>query len=106
MFLLTLNMGSTCYILRLPVGTTGMLTVRNSPRKHKDLILALLEAVQLPTQVALIHCRGHRGGWVLCECRGQQRDGFFVSQGMRKADQMAKQAAGFQDPEHVMTLVL
>ena len=94
MFLLTLNMGSTCYILRLPVGTTGMLTVRNSPRKHKDLILALLEAVQLPTQVALIHCRG------------QQRDGFFVSQGMRKADQMAKQAAGFQDPEHVMTLVL
>ena len=69
MFLLTLNMGSTCCILRLPVGTTGMLTVRNSPRKHKDLILALLEAVQLPTQVALIHCRGHRG------------DGSFVSVG-------------------------
>ena len=59
----------------------GLLTTRNSPIKHKDLILALLEAVQLPTQVAVIHCRGH------------QRDGSFVSQGNSKADQIAKQAA-------------
>jgi len=69
MFLLTLNMGSTCYILMLAFGTTGMLTAGNSPRKHEDLILALLEAVQLLTQVALIHCRGHQG------------DGSFVSVG-------------------------
>ena len=69
MFLLILNMGSTCYILMLPFGTTGMLTAGNSPRKHEDLILTLLEAVQLPTQVALIHCRGHQG------------DGSFVSVG-------------------------
>ena len=41
MFLLTLNMGSTCYILMLPFGTTGMLTAGNSPRKHEDLILTL-----------------------------------------------------------------
>ena len=29
-----------------------------------------------------------------------------MSQGIRKADEMAKQAARFQDPEQVMTLVL
>ena len=29
-----------------------------------------------------------------------------MSQGIRKADQMAKQAARFQDPEQVMTLEL
>ena len=59
----------------------GMSTPRNSPIKHKDLILALLEAVQLPTQVAVAHCRVH------------QRGGYFVSQGNSKADQIAKQAA-------------
>ena len=45
----------------------GMLTAKNSPIKHNDLILALLEAVQLPTQVAVILCKGH------------QKDGSFVS---------------------------
>ena len=49
---------------------------------------------------------GPTGRWVLCECRGHRRDGFSVSQGIRKADQMAKQAARFQDPEQVMTLEL
>lgn len=29
-----------------------------------------------------------------------------MSQGIRKADEMAKQAICFQDPEQVMTLVL
>ena len=78
----------------LPFGTKGMLTARNSPRKHEDLILALSGAVQFLTQVALIHYRGH------------QRDGFFVNQGISKVDQMAKRAARFQDPEQVMTIVL
>lgn len=45
-----------CYMLE-----RRMLIARNPLIKHKDLILALLEAVQLLTQVALIHCRGHRG---------------------------------------------
>ena len=72
----------------------GMSTPRNSPIKHKDLILALLEAVQLPTQVAVIPCRGH------------QRDGSFVSQGNSKADQIAKQAVQLQEPEQVMALVI
>ncbi|XP_059963693.1 ribonuclease H-like [Mesoplodon densirostris] len=72
----------------------GMLTAKNSPIKHKDLILALLEAVQLLTQVAVIPCRGH------------QRDGSFVSQGNSKADQIAKQAVQLQEPEQVMALVI
>ena len=72
----------------------GMLTARNSPIKHKDLILAFLEAVQPPTQVAVAHCRGH------------QRDGSFVSQGNSKADQIAEQAAQLQEPEQVMALVI
>ena len=70
-----------------------MLTAKNSPIKLTDLILALLEAVQLLTQVAVIHCRGH------------QRDGSFVSQGNSKADQIAKQAAQLQEPEQVMALL-
>ena len=71
----------------------GMLTAKNSPIKLTDLILALLEAVQLLTQVAVIHCRGH------------QRDGSFVSQGNSKADQIAKQAAQLQEPDQVMALL-
>ena len=58
-----LNMNSMCYIIMLPFGKRkngGILTAKNFPIKHKDLILALLEAVQLPTQVAVIHCWGHQ----------------------------------------------
>jgi len=43
------------------------------------LILALLEAVQLLTWVAVIYCRGY------------QREGSFVSQGNSKADGTDKQ---------------
>ena len=39
-----------------------MLTASSSPTKHEDLILALLEAVQVPTQTAVIHYRGQREG--------------------------------------------
>lgn len=71
-----------------------MLTAGNSPIKHKDLILALSEAVQLLTQVEVIHCRGH------------QRDGSFVNQENRKADQTAKQLARVQEPEQIVALVI
>ena len=50
--------------------------------------------MQLPTQVAVTHCRG------------RQRDGSFVSQGNSKADQIAKQAARLQEPEQVIALVV
>ena len=69
-----------------------MLIARNPLIKHKDLILALLEAVQLLTQVSVIHYRGH------------QRNGNFLTQGNSKADQTAKQAAPLQEPEQVMAL--
>ena len=64
-----------------------MLIARNPPIKHKDLILALLEAVQLPTQVAVVHCRGH------------QRNGSFLRQGNSKADQTAKNASQIEEPK-------
>lgn len=64
-----------------------MLIARNPPIKHKDLTLALLEAVQLPTQVAVIHCRGH------------QRNGNFLRQGNSKADQTVKHASQMQGPK-------
>ena len=52
----------------------GMLAARNSPIKHKDVILAFLEGEQLLNQAAVIHWRGH------------QRDGHSVSQGNSKTD--------------------
>lgn len=55
MHLLTLTMGSTCYMLILPFGKKEeCLTTRNSPIKHKDVILAHLDGVQLPTRVATV----------------------------------------------------
>ena len=59
---------------------TNLITTRNSSTEHKDLVLALLEAVQLPTRAALVHCGCH------------QREGSFVSQGHGKADQTAEQS--------------
>lgn len=53
-------MGSMCYMLLLPFGKKRRLfTARNSPIKHMDLILALLEVMLLSTQGAVIHCRSH-----------------------------------------------
>ena len=71
-----------------------MLITRNSAIKHQDLVLALLEAVQLLTWAAVIHCGG------------RQRDGSFVSQEHDRVDQTAKQAARLQEPEQVTALVM
>ena len=38
----------------------GHLTTRGSPIKYSDQILRLLEAVHLPTEVSVSHCRGHQ----------------------------------------------
>ena len=40
----------------------GHLTTRGSPIKYGDQILRLLEAVHLPTEVSVSHCRGHQKG--------------------------------------------
>ena len=69
-----------------------MLTTRNYAIKHQELVLALLEAVQLLTRAAVIHCGG------------RQRGGSFVSQAHGTVDQTAKQAARLQEPEQVMAL--
>ena len=39
-----------------------MLTAENKQVKHGLNILKLLETVQLPKKVAVIHCRGHQKG--------------------------------------------
>nr|XP_013815006.1 PREDICTED: uncharacterized protein LOC106498341 [Apteryx mantelli mantelli] len=59
----------------------GLLTAQGSIIKYRTEILQLLEAVVLPQQVAVMHCRGH------------QRDDSDVAQGNMKADQAAKIAA-------------
>ena len=40
----------------------GHLTTRGSPIKYFDQILRLLEAVHLPTEVSVSHCKGHQKG--------------------------------------------
>ena len=40
----------------------GHLTTRGSPIKYGDQILRLLEAVHLPTEVSVSHCKGHQKG--------------------------------------------
>jgi ribonuclease HI len=40
----------------------GMLTTTGSPIKHACDILAFLDAVLLPKEVSVIHCKGHQKG--------------------------------------------
>ena len=40
----------------------GHLTTRGSPVKYGDQILRLLEAVHLPAEVSVSHCKGHQKG--------------------------------------------
>ena len=57
------------------------LTTRVSPVKYGDQILRLLEAVHLPTEVSVSHCKGH------------QKQSMEVAWGNQAADQTAKRAA-------------
>ena len=59
----------------------GYLTTQRSPIKYGDQILRLLEAVHLPTEVSVSHCKGH------------QKGSTEVAQGNQEADQAAKRAA-------------
>jgi len=59
----------------------GLLTVQRKQIKYAEEILRLLEAVQLPTKVAIMHCRGHLKGNT-----DQERDN-------KLADYEAEQAA-------------
>ena len=59
----------------------GHLTIWGSPIKYGDQILRLLEAVHLPTEVSVSHCKGHRKGST------------EVAWGNQAADQASKRAA-------------
>jgi hypothetical protein len=59
----------------------GMLTTTCSPIKHACDILAFLDAVLLPKEVSVIHCRGHQ--------KGEAK----IAKGNKAADEAAKWAA-------------
>jgi hypothetical protein len=59
----------------------GSSTYKNSPGKYEPQILDLLQAVQEPTEVTVIDCRGH------------QRNHSEVTQGKNVTDKAAKTAA-------------
>ena len=59
----------------------GYLTTQGSPIKYGDQILKLLEAVHVPTEVSVSHCKGH------------QKGSMDVARGNQAADQAAKRAA-------------
>ena len=71
----------------------GLLTAQGKTVKHAEEILQLLEAVQLPTQVVIMHCRGHLKGNTVPEI------------GNRKADAEAKLAAARTDEWAIGALV-
>jgi ribonuclease HI len=59
----------------------GLLTAGGKEIKNKEEILQLLEAVWEPSQVAIMHCRGHQKGT------------YYESRGNHLADQVAIRAA-------------
>jgi ribonuclease HI len=59
----------------------GMLTTTGSPIKHARDILALQEAVLLPKEISVIHCKGHQ--------KGEDK----MAKGNKTADEAAKHAA-------------
>jgi ribonuclease HI len=59
----------------------GLLTEGGKEIKNKEEILQMLEEVWEPSQVVIIHCRGH------------QRGTDYVSRGNNLADQAARRAA-------------
>ncbi|XP_059337086.1 uncharacterized protein LOC132078776 [Ammospiza nelsoni] len=71
----------------------GLLTTQGKTVKHAEEILRLLEAVQLPAQVAIMHCKGHLKGNTIPEI------------GNRKADTEAKLAATRKREVQIVALI-
>ena len=59
----------------------GHLTTRGSPIKYGDQILRFLEAVHLPVEISVYHCKGHQNG------------SMEVARGNQAADQAAERPA-------------
>ena len=85
-----------CYVHMLLFGKKGATWgTQGSPIKCGDQILRLLEAVHLPTEVSVSHCRGH------------QKGNIEVAWGNQPTDQAAKRAVlQNNDLIGVATLVL
>ncbi|GAB0209552.1 protein NYNRIN-like [Grus japonensis] len=60
----------------------GLLSAQGSPIRHKEEVLQLLQDVQKPKEVAVMHCKAHQFGQTA------------VNVGNRLADKAAKEAAG------------
>ncbi|CAM4670079.1 unnamed protein product [Lepidochelys olivacea] len=71
----------------------GMLTAQGSPVKHRPQILWLLEAVQLPLEVAVVYCKAH------------QKEDQYVTRGNARADREAKHAATLMSPQTENTYI-
>ncbi|XP_059347584.1 protein NYNRIN-like [Ammospiza nelsoni] len=71
----------------------GLLTTQGKTVKHAEEILRLLEVVQLPAQVAIMHCKGHLKGNTIPEI------------GNRKADTEAKLAATRKREVEIVALI-
>ena len=72
---------STLHVFAQQWKNRGMVTSTGKPITHKDLILQLLDAIQLPRKVTICKCAAHISG----------KD--FISIGNQKADEEAKRAA-------------
>ncbi|XP_048340193.1 uncharacterized protein LOC125426096 [Sphaerodactylus townsendi] len=60
----------------------GLLTSKGSKIKHASLVLGLLEAIDGPSELAIVHCKEHAAG------------DSILARGNRRADTAAKAAAG------------
>ncbi|CAM5148178.1 unnamed protein product [Natator depressus] len=72
----------------------GTLTAQGSPVKYGPQILRLREAVQLPLEVAVVHCKAH------------QREDQDVTRGNARADREAKHVATLMSPQTENTYML
>ena len=75
-----------CHLNATQAERRGMLTSTGAPLKHRDLVVRLLLAIQLPESVAIIKCQGHTKGDSL------------ITRGNNAADAAAKKAGGYTPP--------
>ena len=64
----------------------GHLTTRGSPIKYGDQILRLLEAVHLPAEVSVSHCKGHQKGSTEVVLGNQATDQSAKRAGLQNSD--------------------
>uniref|UniRef100_A0A2D4PU82 RNase H type-1 domain-containing protein n=1 Tax=Micrurus surinamensis TaxID=129470 RepID=A0A2D4PU82_MICSU len=74
--------------------TMGFLTSAGQQIAHATLVAHLLEAIQLPKTLAVIHCKAH------------QKDDSLVTKGNQYADKTGKLAATQPLPQHFLTPAL